>query len=192
MKALEQNIMCDNFCTSLSLARKLLEKKLTIVGTIRKDKPELPAKFTAAKNRTAKSTLFGFPKEAMIASKNCIVNMLSTMHSQPEVGEGSANKKPMVVLFYNFTKSGVDIVDRMVRTYSCKRMTRRWPVTLFYNMIEVSAINAFIVWLALNGENSSTNIRIRHAFLIQLEKKTCRNKASGWIVASCFFCSLSK
>ena len=77
--------MCDNFFTSLSLAHKLLEKKLTIVETIRKNKPELPAKFTAAKNRTAKLTLFGFQKDAMIASycpkKNCIVNMLSTMHS---------------------------------------------------------------------------------------------------------------
>ena len=115
-----RNITCDNFFTSLSLARKLLEKKLTIVGTIRKNKPELPAKFTVAKNRTAKSTLFGFQKDAMIASycpqKNCIVNMLSTMHSQPEVDEGSANKKPTVVLFYNSTKSGVDKVDRMVRT----------------------------------------------------------------------------
>ena len=98
-----RNITCDNFFTSLSLARKLLEKKLTIVGTIRKNKPELPTKFTAAKNRTAKSTLFGFEKDAMVASycpkNNCIVNMLSTMHSQPEVNKGSTNKKPTVVLF---------------------------------------------------------------------------------------------
>ena len=97
--------------------------------------------------------------------------MLSTMHSQPEVDEGLANKKPMVVLFYNSTKSGVDIVNRMVRTYSCKRMTRRWPVTLFYNMIDVRAVNAFIIWLALNGENSSANIRKRRAFQIQLGKE---------------------
>ena len=111
----------------------------------------------------------------MVASycpkNNCIMNMLSTMHSQPEVDEGLANKKPMIVVFYNSTKSGVDIVDRMVRTYSCKRMTRRWPVTLFYNMIDVRAVNAFIIWLALNGENSSANIRKRSAFQIQLGKE---------------------
>ena len=102
---------------------------------------------------------------------NCIVNMLSTMHSQPEVDESLAKKKPTVVLFCNSTKSVVDIVDRMVRTYSCKRMTRRWPVTLFYNMIDVRAINAFIVWPALNGENSSANIKKRRAFQIQLGKE---------------------
>ena len=49
--------------------------------------------------------------------------------------------------------------------------TRRLPVTLFYNMIDVSAINAFIVWLVLSGENSSADIRKRRAFLIQLGKK---------------------
>ena len=101
-----RNIACDNFFTSLSLACKLPEKKLTIVGTIRKNKPELPTKFTAAKNRTAKSTLFGFQKDAIVASycpkQNCTafaifvlpyMNMLSTMHFQPEVDEDSANKK---------------------------------------------------------------------------------------------------
>ena len=63
-----RNITCDNFFTSLSLARKLLEKKLTIVETSRENKPEFPAKFTAAKNRIAKSTWFGFQKDAMITS----------------------------------------------------------------------------------------------------------------------------
>ena len=102
IKNFGKNITCANFFTSLSLARKLLEKKLTIVKTIRKNKLELSAKFTAAKNRTATSTLFGFQKDAMIApycpKSNCIVNILSTMHSQPEVDEGLANQKP--TLFY--------------------------------------------------------------------------------------------
>ena len=65
----------------------------------------------------------------MIASycphKDCVVNTLSTMHSLPEIASNSSEKKPEVILYYNSTKSGVDILDRMVRTYICKRMTRR-------------------------------------------------------------------
>ena len=80
-----RNITCDNFFTNLSLVRKLLQKKLTLIGTMRKNKPELPTEFTVAKGRNVKSTVFGFPLNAMIAlcyfKTNRVVNMLLTMHS---------------------------------------------------------------------------------------------------------------
>ena len=90
------------------------------MGTIRKSKPELPPQFTVAKDRDITSTIFGFQNNAMIASncpqKDCVVNTLSTMHSLPEIVSNSAEKKPEVIMYYNSTKSGVDILDRMVRT----------------------------------------------------------------------------
>lgn len=83
-----RNITCDNFFTSLSLGRKLLSKKLTLVGTIRRNKGELPPNFVSTKDRSLYSTLFGFQKEAMIVSycpkKGKIVTLLSTMHSMPD------------------------------------------------------------------------------------------------------------
>ena len=63
-----QNITCDNFFTNLLLAQKLLQKKLTVVGKIRKNKPELPTEFTVTKERNVKSTIFGFQQDAIIAS----------------------------------------------------------------------------------------------------------------------------
>ena len=153
-----RNITCDNFFTIIPLNRDLQKKKLTLVGTIQKNKPELPPQFTVFKGRDITSTLFGFQNDAMIASyctqKDCVVNTLSTIHSLPKIASKSAEKKPEVILYYNRTKSGVDILDRMVGTYTCKRMTRRWPVALFYNMIDVSAVNAYVVWQQLHDENN--------------------------------------
>ena len=63
-----RNVTRDNFFTNLSLAQKLLQKKLTLIGTMRKSKPELPMEFTVAKGRNVKSTVFGFQQDAMIAS----------------------------------------------------------------------------------------------------------------------------
>ena len=63
-----RNITCDNFFTNLSLAQKLLQKKLTLVEKMRKNKPELQTKFTVVKGRNVKSTVFGFQQDAMIAS----------------------------------------------------------------------------------------------------------------------------
>ena len=121
-----RNITCDYFFTNLSLAQKLLQKKLTLVRTMRKNKPELPIKFTVANGWNVKSTVFNIQKDAMIAShypkKNRVVNMLSTMRSQPEV-DITLDQKPSIILFYNKTKDGVDTLDRMVRSYTIKHMT---------------------------------------------------------------------
>ena len=75
--------------------------------------------------------------------------MLSTMHSLPEVDSSAAEKKPEVILHYNSIKSGIDILDKKVWTYTSKRMTGRWPVALFHNMINVSAVNAYIVGIPM-------------------------------------------
>ena len=96
-----------------------------------------------------KSIVFDFQQEAMIASqcpkKIRVANILSMMHCQPKI-ESVSDQKPNIILFYKKTKGGIDTLDGMVRSYSIKRMTRRWPLVLLYNKINVSAINAFIIW----------------------------------------------
>ena len=103
---------------------------------------------------------------------NRVVNMLSTMRSQPEI-ESTSDQKPSIILFYNKTKGDVDTLDRMVRSYSTKRTTRRWPLVLFYNVIDVSTINAFIIWQGINHENGSIYMRQRKKFLISLGREPC-------------------
>ena len=79
-----RNITRDNFFTNLELRRKLLKQNLNIVGTIRKNRKELPAEFVSTKDRKEFTTLYGFQKEAMIASycpkKGKVVTLPSTMH----------------------------------------------------------------------------------------------------------------
>ncbi|KAL6100943.1 uncharacterized protein ACO6RY_07977 [Pungitius sinensis] len=40
-----RNVTCDNYFTSYELARRLLARGITVVGTVRKNKPELPKMF---------------------------------------------------------------------------------------------------------------------------------------------------
>ena len=113
----------------------------------------------------------------MIASycskTNRAVNMLSTMRSQPEI-ESTLDHKPRIILFYNKTKGGVDTLDRMVRSYYTKRTPQRWPLVLFYNVIDVGTINAFIIWQGINHENGNIYMRQRRKFLISLGRELCR------------------
>ena len=150
-----QNFTCDNFFTNLSLVRKLLHKNLSLIGTMRKSKPELSTEFTVAKGRNVKSTVFGFQLDTMIASycpkTNRVVNMLSTMHIVSQKSKALSDQKPSIILFHSKTKGGVGTLDRILRSYFIKRMTRRWPLVLFYSMIYVSTINAFMQGINYDG-----------------------------------------
>lgn len=147
-----RNITGDNWFTSVSLAKRLLqEKQLTYVGTIRKNKREIPREFLPNKNRAENSSLFGFETTCSLVSycpkKNKSVLVLSTMHDTDDIDESTGDKKkPDVVTFYNMTKVGVDLLDQLCQKNDVARNSRRWPMVLFYNLVNISAINALCVY----------------------------------------------
>ncbi|XP_044226881.1 piggyBac transposable element-derived protein 4-like isoform X1 [Thunnus albacares] len=132
-----RNITCDNFFTSYELAQRLLlERNDTLLGTIRKNKPELPDALLALRGRRVLSSKFAFTCDttlvSYLAKKNKNVLLLSTFHARTADVVGPrrwwrADKKPAIVLEYNSNKGGVDNLDKVVATYSCRRITARWP-----------------------------------------------------------------
>ena len=66
----------------------------------------------------------------------------STLHNQP----CNNIEKPEIVHNQYQTKAGVDLTDQCVKKYFCKRGTKRWPLTLFYNSIYIDGYNAFIIF----------------------------------------------
>ena len=60
--------------------------------------------------------------------------------------ENNQKKKPETVVFYNETKVGVDVLDQMSRCYSAKAGSRRWPIHVFYNVINNTLINSWIIY----------------------------------------------
>lgn len=53
------------------------------------------------------------------------------MHNEHEIAEDNENSKPEIILQYNETKSGVDILDKLIRDYTCKRVIGRWLLRVF-------------------------------------------------------------
>lgn len=184
----------DNFFVSIDLAQKLLEKKTTLLGTIRKNKRDVPKAFVVkelldANNQPIKlnnkktyrpitSSFFGFSDRMTLVSyvpkANKQVVLLSTQHSTAEIVE-TRSKKPQMIIDYNKTKGGVDVFDQMVSVYSCSRQTNRWPMVVFYNLLDVAALASTIIYRATNPPTTNKKL-YRHDKLIELSKHLMRQE----------------
>ncbi|GFO30288.1 PiggyBac transposable element-derived protein 4-like protein [Plakobranchus ocellatus] len=88
-KGTGRNITCDNYFTDLKLAESLAKQKLTMIGTVKRNKTFLPVDFQAKKALPLGESKFLFRHETTLVSfqskrpKNVI--LLSTTHQKPEI-----------------------------------------------------------------------------------------------------------
>jgi len=131
----------------------LLKNSLTYVGTLRKNRGEIPADMLPDRKRPIHPSLFGFHDKFTVVSYvpkvNEAVVLLSTLHHDQSTADDE-QKKPAIVTTYKETKGGADTLDKMCAWYSCKRSSRRWPVSLFFGLLDITGLSAFVIWTKLN------------------------------------------
>ena len=153
------------------LSHQLPNRKITMVSTVRKNKPELPPALLATMGRDAFSTKLAFtpttPLVSYLSKRNKNVVLLSTLHKTVEISD-LEDRKPAIILDYNHKKGGMDNLDKLIGTYSCRRMTA-WPLVIFHNIIHVSSYNAFVIWNKINPIRMPDK-RNKRVFLEQLGK----------------------
>lgn len=163
----------DNFFSSVPLVHALLGRNITYNGTLRQNKPDIPPQMLARPEREVESSLFGFQEHLTMVSyvpkRNKSVILLSSQHKDNE-RQPEPPHKPEMILHYNVNKAGVDTLDQLVRTYSTKRKCRRWPVTLFENIIDIAAYNAFVLFISVHPQFGNNSPHRRRKFLLQLAK----------------------
>nr|XP_026490968.1 piggyBac transposable element-derived protein 4-like [Vanessa tameamea] len=160
-----RNVTFDNWFTSYEVVSHLLnEHRLTTVGTVRKNKKQIPPQFLNIRGKELNSSTFGFQKDISLVSyipkKNKIVLLMSSLHHDANIDQSTGDqRKPEIITYYNATKSGVDVADELSATYDVSRNSKRWPMTSFYAMLNISGINANIIYRA---NNTDTRMTRRH------------------------------
>ncbi len=129
------------------MTEKLKVRKTTIVGTLRRSRREI-APSTSTEKMKQYSTKVLNSSDCTLTIYKCkpIINvlLLSTLHSYVNIGNDK-KMKPETIEFYNNTKYGVNGLDQMARNYSVKAGSRRWPLKVFFNILDFnSTINAWI------------------------------------------------
>ena len=121
------------------------------------------------------STRFGFSKnERMVISsyvpkKRKAVIMLSSLHYSKDTDQ-TPPFKPNMIIDYNKSKSGVDSLDQVVKNYSCRRSSSRWPLQIFYWILDVAAYNASVCYMQENPTIFQGSQK-RRKFLLQLSEE---------------------
>ena len=143
-----RDVCTDNFFTTYNLAKLLLEKKLTLLDTVRRQRRDVPRSMVNKMELYNSKFVYNHHDRICLvayqANKNKLpVIMLSSSHFEGVVSTDEA-RKPEMILDYHKQKGGVDMFDENVEEFSCRRKTVRW-LLFFYNLLDTATNNAYIL-----------------------------------------------
>ena len=148
--------------TSVEIANWLVEKNMTVVGTVQKGRVGFPEEVFDTKNREVLSKTCRFEKDKKDlclssytvqtkskGKKNVVI--LSTTRPMHSCTKDDNKSKPQIFKFYDFTKGGTGIVDQMNDYFTTRAKSLRWVMIVLYYMLDTARVNAKTIWCIKNG-----------------------------------------
>lgn len=153
LKGLENKghtVWMDNFYNSPALARVLKSLGFDCVGTLRTNRQCVPQQIaTLKKSEMTIGQISGRTSgdvDVMVWRDHNRVALISTYHGVA-VHTAGGKTKPIAIHDYNVCMGGVDKKDQMLSAYPIERKrTQVWYKKLFRRLLNVSVLNAFILY----------------------------------------------
>lgn len=161
-------VTTDNYYTSPQLADFLVSKKTDLYGILRSNRKDLPQLVT---KKTKKGESIAFQRKKVMVMKwhdKKEICLLSTIHNPENVltakkdKEGNPIKKPKLIVDYNNTMGGVDILDQHLHDYQLtKKRGKKYYIKIFMHFLDFTIFNSFILykrmeeqWIIWNTEQN--------------------------------------
>ncbi|KAI5645835.1 transposase IS4 domain-containing protein [Phthorimaea operculella] len=156
-------VWMDNFYNSPALARELKVRGFDCVGTLRTNRQFVPVELTnLSKKDMAIGQVSGCTSgdvDLLVWRDKSRVAFVSTYHGLATTKCGDT-LKPTVVPDYNVCMGGVDRKDQMIAMYPIERKrTKIWYKKLFKRLLNVSVLNAYILYKHKQHRISHRNFR---------------------------------
>nr|CAI5819415.1 unnamed protein product [Callosobruchus analis] len=143
-----RSITFVNWFTSVELLQAMKQRGLTCIGTLKKNKKEIPPAFLPTRKREVGTAIYGYTRDITLLSYTTKINkavlLLSSFHHHASVDPETS--KPDIIADYNCTKGGVDTLGEKCSKFSCSRRTRRWSIAVFFRLFDISTINAYVLY----------------------------------------------
>lgn len=164
MKLIEQYqgkghcVFVDNFYTSPQLLLDLLACSTYCVGTVKTNRKDFPVQLIP--EETMDPGCFRFATAGQLTAvwwrDRRDVYALSTMHNKSVVNvlnrpKGNREKRPIfcpsIIDDYNQYMGGVDLIDQHLSYYTMtRRHSLKWWKKVFWRLIDITIINAWIIF----------------------------------------------
>lgn len=153
-------VYIDNFYSSVSLAKYLIQKNTHVVGTLRSNRKGNPTEVVKKKltrgesiwKRNGSITVGKWrDKRDVLVLSTCHKFDMTTVKNR----KGVEHQKPNVVADYNANMSGIDRADQMISYYSTPRKTIRWYLKLFFHLMDVALWNSHFLYKKATGKKIS-------------------------------------
>ncbi|XP_029304254.1 piggyBac transposable element-derived protein 4-like isoform X2 [Cottoperca gobio] len=178
----------DNFYTSPTLFRDLLQKKIWACGTIRTNIIGFPkTEDNSLDSKSPRGSIRWMRKDSLLfiqwrdTGDVFMCSALHTAHSEDTVRRRvkSANGQwtvkdvsvPPCVKDYSRCMDGVDLSDALIGYYKVLHKTRTWYKTFFFHFMDIAIINAFVLHKAIatgKGQKPMNQKAFRETLVEQL------------------------
>ena len=105
------------------------------------------------------------------AKKKKVVCILSSMHRNVNLDQCRKKKTTRDNTVLQQVQGGRGCTDQTARYHTSKSSSRRWPVAVFFNILDCACINAYIIYCL------TTKLKLsRRQFMLELIKELCKPK----------------
>ena len=144
-----------------------------MVGTVRKTRTFLPPFDKSAERKMAvySSEFLYAPQITLlryIPKTYKSVILMSTFIKTPDIDNEHVKKLPEMSKYYNRTMGGVDTLDQMTGQFTVQRRSQRWPMVVFTNMIDISGVNAYVLFTETHTDWNQNRLDRCRIFLQEL------------------------
>lgn len=162
IKGKGHKLYMDNFFSSPELFEFLhREMKINSCGTIRSNRKNFPKDISNKKMKTGDIIArFSNGMTALCWKDKREVNMLSNLHKPQDQKTSEDKLKPEIVSDYNKHMGYVDLSDRMANSYSFGRRTLKWTKKLFFHLLDLSILNAYLVSKSNKGTHKDFRLKL--------------------------------
>ncbi|XP_059165630.1 piggyBac transposable element-derived protein 4-like [Physella acuta] len=177
------HIFADRWYTTRALIDHLMDKKMYYTGTVQINRVGFPKALKLIKLQHMESRYWMHEDKILCVTwKDKKAKKPVIMASTKAIVDNAITKndtvKPAVIHDYNFNMNGCDRADQMIGYYGVhNRKTRKWWKKIFYWILEVTTVNAFILHRLTRPPSADIK---RHdktlkSFKFRLVDELCRN-----------------